>query len=884
MLSRILTRIQALVLFLFTAGMLVSTLNAQDTGSKKVTVRYKDVALGDILSDITKKSGTPFSYSREMIPADRKLSYSAIDRQVDRVIDDICRLAGIRAEMVDGYIVLSPDAQNGNTTTLVSRFFTVSGTVSDSATGELLIGAAVYDAETGLGAITNNYGFYSLRLPGKTYSLQVSFLGYSSDRANINLSASLSRHFRLNPVPVLMKEIVINSVNEASVVFNSLAAQTHIDPATVKRQPSALGETDMLKSLDNLPGISFQGEGSSFFSVRGGQTDQNLILLDEAPIFNPSHLLGLFTPVIPEAIKHTEVYKADFPVQFGGRLSSVIDIRARDGNMQRFSGNASLSPVSTRFSLEGPLKKDASSYFLSFRVSTFGWLVKAANPSVENFYFADFNSKFNIRLGKRDRLYLTLFSGKDLFINRSGDVRSGLEWSNSSATLRWSHVYGTRLFSNTTAYVSQYDYALYTNYDSRTAWNSDITHSCLKTEFTWYLTPGHSLKYGISIGGYFFNPGNYSVPGTSLDTMRVSQVNSGEFVAFAGDELKPFSWLKINAGIRLSAWNNYGEAYSIVYDNQHNPVSSQKYAKGVQYYSKVSAEPRLSVSLKTGKYASLKASYNRSTQHVNQISTSISPFSALEVWLPSGPNIRPQFADMVNLGFLFAWPEKSIEISADLYRKWMHNQIGYQVHAEMFLNPYLEGELRQGTGVAEGFEVMIRKTTGRLTGQLGYGYTRSTLTITGLNGGRPYPSRQDRPLDLSLALGYRLRPRWTINLGGMVMSGMPVTTPTGFYDYRGTRVPVYDKQNNDRLPAYKRVDLSSTWRLNRKEKTFAHYFTFTLYNFFNNHNYAFLYFTKTEGNDGKYYIPADKLNPRELVTTYRYVYSLVPSFTYSLNF
>jgi hypothetical protein len=640
----------------------------------------------------------------------------------------------------------------------------------------------------------------------------------------------------------------------------------------------------MLKSLDNLPGISFQGEGSSFFSVRGGQTDQNLILLDEAPIFNPSHLLGLFTPVIPEAIKHTEVYRADFPVQFGGRLSSVIDIRARDGNMQHFSGNASLSPVSTRFSLEGPLKKDASSYFLSFRVSTFGWLVKAANPSVENFYFADFNSKFNIRLGKRDRLYLTLFSGKDLFINRSGDVRSGLEWSNSSGTLRWSHVYGSRLFSNTTVYISQYDYSLYTDYDNRTAWNSDITHSCLKSEFTWYLSPRHSLKYGISIGGYFFNPGNYSVQGTNLDTMRVSEVNSGEFVAYAGDEVEPFPWMKIKAGVRLSAWNDYGEAYSIVYDNQYQPVSFKKYAKGEQYYSKLSAEPRLSVSVKTGKYASLKASYNRTNQHVNQISTSISPFSALEVWLPSGPNIHPQYADMIDLGFLMSWPEKSVEVSADFYRKWMANQIGYQYHAAMFLNPYLEGELRQGDGVAEGFEVMIRKNLGRLTGQLAYGYTRSTLTIAGLNGGRAYPSRQDRPVDLSLALGYMLRQRWTVNFNGMIMSGMPVTTPTGWYNYRGTTVPVYGRQNNDRLPAYKRVDLSSTWRLNRKERTFAHQLTFTLYNFFNNRNYAFLYFSKTEGDDGKFYIPADKLNPGEMVATYRYVYSFVPSFTYSLKF
>jgi len=872
------------LLLLLTPALWCNGLPAQELQTPGISVAYERIPLPSVLNDLTEKTGIRFSYSREMIPAHLRITYRADNLPVMQVIEEICRQAGVRATEVDGYWVLSAEKNREQVSPEARLPATISGTVSDSASGEMLIGAAVYDPATGLGAITNNYGFYSLRLPRKSYGLRVSFLGYDPSGVTLDLNGDVTRNFRLTVAPIRMKEIVIHSVNEEKSVFRSLASETHIDPAVAKRQPSALGETDMLKSLDYLPGISFQGDGSSFFSVRGGQPDQNLILLDEAPIFNPSHLLGLFTPVIPEAIKHTEVYRADFPVQFGGRLSSVIDIRARDGNMERFGGNASISPVSTRFSVEGPFKKETSSFFLSARISTFGLLVRALNPSVQQFYFADFNTKFNLRLGKRDRLYLTLFSGKDVFLNKPSTTRNGLEWGNASATLRWSHVYGTRFFSNTTLCLSKYDYSLYTDYDSKSAWHSDITHSCLKSEFTGTLSPRHTVKFGINLGGYFFNPGNYTAPGVDSDTMRVSQANSGEFILYAGDELEVRPWLKINTGLRATAWNDYGEAYTIVYDARYRPVSSKSYAKGVQYYSRLALEPRVSFSLKTGRYAAIKGSYNRTSQHINQISTSISPFNALEVWLPAGPNIRPQYADIADVGFVTSWPAQSVELSVDFYRKWMYNQIGYQYHAEMFLNPYLEGELRQGKGIAEGFELLLRKTQGRLTGQLGFGHTRSTLTIKDLNGGRSYPSRQDRPLDISLSAEYRLRPRWQVDLNVLYMSGMPVTTPTGWYDYRGTQVPVYTRQNNDRLPGYRRVDLASTWRLNRTERSFAHYFTFTLFNFFNSHNYAFLYFTKIKGSDGKYYIPADKLNTQQLEITYRYVYTLIPSFTYSLTF
>jgi hypothetical protein len=852
--------------------------------NRKLSLNYSNTDLEHILNELSQKAEIRFSYSPDLISVQQKITYSCHNKSIKEILEDIFKLSEIQYSIVNGYVVLKSNKQDNSEIPAKSATYTIKGVIVDSSSHEIMIGAALYIKESGIGVFSNNYGFYSLTLPKGIYTLQTSYMGYSSLSRTINLHEDITWDIGIRQVPFTMKEIVINSVNKEEFVFNSLAAQTNVDPGVVQRRSAALGETDMLKSLDNLPGICFQSDGSSYFSIRGGARDQNLILLDDAPIFNPSHLLGLFTPIIPEAIKHTEIYRADFPIQYGGRLSSVIDIRARDGNLMKFSGSSSISPVSSRFSVEGPFKKNASSYFVSFRVSTFGLLVKAANPNVETFYFADFNSKFNFRLGKRDRIYLTLFTGKDAFISKPDAVRNGLEWGNSSATLRWSHIYGNRLFSNTTLYASKYDYSLYTDYDKKIFWNSDITGANLKSEFSWYMTPRNNLRFGFNVSGYFFNPGNFNSPYTNLDTMRVSEVNSGEVVLYAGDDLELTKWLKVNVGLRFSNWSDYGEALSVVYNEFHKPVSYNQYEKGVRYYSKSFVEPRLSLSLKAGRYTSLKASYNRMIQHINQINNSISPFNSLEVWLPSGPNIKPQQADIYNIGIFTAWPDIDIDLSADVYYKKMDNQLGYAYHAEMLLNPYLEGELRQGNGKAYGFEILIRKNSGKLTGQIGYAFTKSLLQIKGLNLNRWYPSHQDKPMDISLLVDYKIRPRWSVNVNLMVTSGMPVTSPTGFYYYRGTQVPFYSEQNNDRFPDYKRADIGSVWRLNKMGKPFEHYLTFTVYNFFNTRNYAFLNFNKIQGKDDKFYVPADRSGQQSVIPTYRYIYSVIPSLTYSLKF
>jgi hypothetical protein len=852
--------------------------------SQKISVQYSGIQLETVLKDISRLAGIHFSYSPASLPVNLKINYAAQNKPLEQVLNDIFQQAGIQFGIVNEYLILKTKSEEiVEPKPVKPELFTISGTIADSSNNEVLIGAAVYVRESGVGTVSNNYGFFSLTLRKGIYTFETAYLGYTNESKSVDLKGNETWNINLKAVPSIVKEIIVSSVTNEDRVFNSLAAQRNVESKEVQQHVAAMGETDMLKSLDNLPGISFQSDGSSYFYVRGGNRDQNLILLDEAPIFNPSHLLGLFTPIIPEAVKHTEIYKADFPIQYGGRLSSVTDIRTRDGNLQRFSGSASLGPVSTRLSLEGPFKKNASSYFVSVRRSTFGYFVKKLNPSVEKFHFTDFTAKFNIKAGRRDRLFITLFSGQDIFINKPNAKRNGLEWGNTSLTLRWNHIYGSRLFSNTTISGSRYNYALYTDYDKKISWNSDITSSTLKSEYTWFLNPRNKVKFGLGLGGYFFNPGNYNASETP-DNARVSEVNSGELVLYAGNEQEITDWLQVNYGFRLSNWSNYGEAFSVLYDENYNPLSYEEYPKGKRYYSKNFLEPRISLSVRTGRLASLKASYNRTTQHINLINNSISPFNTLEVWLPSGPNIKPQYADIFDLGFVKAWPAVLIDISADVYYKKMYNQVGYDYHAEMLLNPLLEGELRQGDGYACGFEILLKKALGKFSGQLGYAYTRSFLKIQGLNNNRWYPSHQDKPVDFSFLADYRIKPRWTVNLNVVYTSGMTLSTPTGFYYYRGVQVPVYTKQNNDRLPDYKRVDIGSIWRLNKPEKTFEHYLNFSLYNVFSIKNYAFLNFNKTPGEEGKFYVPADNLNMAEQVVTYRYIYSIIPSLTYSLKF
>ena len=851
--------------------------------SERISVEYYNISLEEVLKDLTNKTGIKFSYSSKSINISQKIDLSAENIILSDILNAIFQQANIDFELISNYVVLKKAEEIPvEETEPVINFVTISGYIFDAMNKETMIGATVYNPETMIGVMTNNYGFYSLTIPDGEFTLEASYLGYAIHRKKFNVHNNMVWNVNLEQKATIVEEVEISSIDREQEIFKSLSAQTNIKSFEVEKYTSVMGESDVLKMLNNLPSISFHNDGSSYFYVRGGHRDQNLIILDEATLYSPSHLFGIFTPIIPDAVKHTEVYKADFPIQYGGRLSSVVDIRTRDGNMEKFSGSVGLGLITSRWTIEGPFTGNKSSYFASFRRSHFGLLVKQLDPNIQDFFFNDLTTKFNIRLTDKDRLFMTFYYGKDLFLNKANDNIEGLEWGNTSLTLRWNHIYGSNLFMNTTFYASKYDYFLHTDYDSDLYWISHISSANLKTEYTYYYNPDNKFKFGFNLGGYDFNPGNYNNENFPL-RYSVSRMNSGEFIAYAGNEHSITNWFRINYGIRFSNWSDYGEATIINYNSDYTVDTIQKYEQGTKFYSKNFWEPRISFSFRTGPFASFKLSYNRSIQNINLINNSISPFNTLEVWLPSGPNIRPQNAHIYNLGFVSTFKKTNIDFSIDVYYKKLNNQVGYSYHADLLLNPLLEGELRQGTGTAYGFEIMMKRQTGILTGQLSFAYTRSFLLIQDLNNDRRFPSHQDKPIDLSLLLNYMAKPRITLNTNIIYASGMRLTTPTSFYSYRGDQVPLYTKQNNSKLPDYKRVDIGATFSLNKVASNIKQTLDISVFNFFGFQNAAFLNFNKIY-QDAKYIVPGDKKNESEQVPTYRYIYSVVPSITYNVSF
>lgn len=851
----------------------------------RISENYYNMSLKEILDDIESKTGIHFSYSPRRIPVNSKISLTLDNLSLHEVLQQISKELPVKYEVIDDYIILKkgPVKVDDTEKSAEEKKVTLNGFIKDKLTGEFLIGCAIYIIEKELGTITNNYGYFSLTVPPDRYNLLVSYIGFKDIEKSIDLFGNTRIDFKMDQQIEQLDEVVVTSVRKEEMIFNLRASQTALLPAEVKQQPALLGESDVIKTLEMQPGINFYGDGSSYFHVRGGHYDQNLILLDEATIYNPSHLLGIFSPIIPDAVKSVDIYKADFPVNFGGRLSSVVDIHTRDGNKNKWAFSGYAGVVSLRGTVEGPLKKDASSFFVSFRRSYFDVYLKKLNPDLTNLYFYDFTSKFNIRMGPKNRLFVTFYKGEDVFRNQVNADTSGLNWGNTSATIRWNHIFGNRVFLNSTFYTSKYDYYLHAYLDRGEYWNSRIINASLKEELTFYATPDMQWRYGIKLGFYDFNPGNYYTP-SQPDNVQVSPVKSLELNAYAGSDQTLFRILKLHYGLRFTTWVNYGPSFIYQYNAQFQPLGVDSIPEGEKYFEYFGIEPRLSASIKTGKFSSLKLSYDRTNQYVNLITNSISPFNSLEVWLPAGPNIKPQYADILDLGYVQSFKNKSNSLKADMFYKWMYNQIGYEYHANMLVNPEIEGELRQGKGWSYGFEVAFKREGKKLNGEIAYTFSRSFLHIKELNAGRKFPATQDRPHTLNIMMVYQLRPRWQLAMNYTLSSGARVTTPTSFYNYRGYQVPVYTQQNNDRMPLYRRFDFSSTWQLNRPFRRFNHSITFALYNMTGRENPIFLYFNKTLTPENELIVPTDRYNMAVQTSSMRYAFKILPSLAYQFNF
>ncbi len=862
--------------------------------SRKISIVAENAALEDIIRQIEEQADVYFSYSPQSIPADLPISINAKDKSLKYILKKVFKQNGIKYALVENHIVLKTALDEYDPDYIPDpsslEHYTISGYLKDKSSGEVLIGAHVYDKESYTGTSTNPYGFYSLTLPEGSHQIVFSFLGYESQEVNILLNKDKKLNREIKEAPLTMKEIEIIASTDRPLILNDQISEFRFNKNTLSKLPGITGDKDIIKSLQVVPGVETFGDGSSLFFVRGGGSDQNLILVDEVPMYNASHLFGFLSVISPDAISDMQVFKGDFPANYGGRLSSVVDIKTKDGNNKRFGFGGNVGPYTSSLSLEGPLIRDKSSFYVSGRVSTLQWLPQLYYKDQEiQVGFFDLNVKFNFKLNERNRLFATFYIGNDnLERKTSSSIETfGLGWNNILGTIRWNHQFNKKLFSNTTAYVTRYQYLMYLSEDRHEYWSSEISNFTLKTDFTWFLNPNNTFTAGMNISAYGLDAGNININDQAAvdQTRDIPEYNCAEYAFYIGNRQAIAKKIVLRYGLRLPIWQDLGPTTVYYFDDNYSVIDTFNAEQSAVYSSFTSLEPRINITYLLSQNSSLKAGYSRTTQFLNELNNSISPFTSLSVWVPSGPNIKPRKADQFSLGYFGNFIDNKIKFSAETYYKQFQNYIDYAPHANMLYNPLIEGELRSGEAWSYGMELMIRKPFGKLTGWIGYTYSRIFVQTPGVNNGGVYSAFQDRPHHFTLFVSYDTKKRWDFSANWIIMSGAAITTPISFYDYNGYVVPVYGEKNNDRLPTYHRLDLSANFRLNKDENAkFRHNLVLNLYNAYGRTNPYFLSFNRIEDAGGNYVVPADHHNSQYLVPTELSVSEIIPSINYQFRF
>jgi hypothetical protein len=737
--------------------------------------------------------------------------------------------------------------------------FTINGTIKDAKNGETLIGVTVLIKELQTGNVSNEYGFYSLTLPAGAYTLQYSYIGYGTQEQKIELNTNQVMDIQLKEDNQTMQEVIVEGKKEdADVNVRSLEmGVTRLNSAVLTKTPALLGEPDLIRTLQMTPGVSTVGEGATGFNVRGGGVDQNLILLDEAPVYNSAHLFGLFSVFNPDAVKDVKLVKGGIPAQYGGRLSSVLDIRMKDGNNQRFSGSAGIGTVSSRLTLEAPIVKDQGSFVIAARRSYADLFLKLSSDEAlrnNTAYFYDLSAKANYKFGAKDRVFISGYFGRDVF-KFDDDFRS--DWGNATATLRWNHLFSQKLFANFTAIYSNYNYSLGIPSGAQAFdWDSKIINYNLKGDLNWYLNPQNTLNFGASSLWYQLQPGKSrpTSPESIFNVIDLQQQNAVEYAAYIDHELKIGTRWALQYGLRFSMYQLLGEGTYYDYEGElekrKEAINPRTYAKGKTVAQYFNPEPRLSVKYEVSPTASFKASYNRMAQYLHLISNTTAA-SPTDVWTPSTQNIRPEIADQIALGYFQNFKNNTFEASIETYYKTMSNQIDYVNGANLLLNPQLEGELLYGIGRSYGVELYVKKNTGKLNGWVSYTLSKTERKIEGINNNNWYNAKYDRTHILNVVAIYDPTPRWSLSANFAYATGVATTFPDAAYEYDGITVPhnTENTRNNYRIPAYHRLDFSATLngkkRPNRRIETS---WVFSIYNVYARRNPFTVFFRQNPDN------------------------------------
>lgn len=715
--------------------------------------------------------------------------------------------------------------------------FVISGTIKDETTGEQLIGASIRIQELPhSGTSTNNYGFYSIAANEGEYTLIFSYIGYQTFTQKILLHKSQGLNISLSSKTSL-QEVVIsaNKPNNDQVTSPQMGLEK-LNMAQINQVPVLLGERDILKTITLLPGVKSSGEGNTGFYVRGGASDQNLILLDEATVYNASHLFGFFSTFNSDAIKDVSLYKGGMPAEYGGRLSSVLDVKMNEGNNQNFTVQGGLGLISSRLKIEGPLVKDKGSFMISARRTYVDVFLKASKDTTlkgSTLYFYDLNAKANYHFNDKNAIYISGYFGKDVLGLKN---TFGTNWGNSTGTLRFNHLFTDRLFSNTSLVYSNYNFAV-ESFSTTNSFKvtSQITDFNLKEDLQYSLNNNHTIKFGVNILHHAIFPGDVtSSAASSFNSKSVEKRYGFENAAYISDEWKASDKLSILYGLRLSGMFLQGPGTFKTYDAAGNALTSQTYGSGDIVKSYYNLEPRLSASYLLNEETSLKASYNRNTQNIHLLSNSTSS-SPTDLYVLSTVNIKPEIADQISTGWFKNFKENQYEFSAEVYYKWLQNQIDYINGAQLRINQDVESQLTFGSGRAYGLELFLKKKYGRFNGWVGYTLSRTERKFDAINNGNYFPAKQDRTHDLSVVGIYNLNKRWTFSGTFIYGTGNAITYPTGKYNINGLTTYSYSERNGYRLPPTNRLDIGATLE-GKEHKKYHSSWTFGVYNVYGYHN------------------------------------------------
>ena len=729
--------------------------------------------------------------------------------------------------------------------------FVLSGHIRDASTGEDLPGASVIvDGQANLGTTTNAYGFYSITLPAGKHKVRYQYVGYTNSEIEIDLFENKKNDIELVEKTYELGNIVVTGERPDRNVTSVEMGNVKMAPKEIEKIPVIFGEQDIVKTMQLTPGVKAAGEGNSGFYVRGGGIDQNLILLDEAPVYNASHLLGFFSVFNSEAIRDANLMKGSIPAEFGGRASSVFDIKMKEGNLKEYGVAGSVGLISSNLAVEGPIVKDKGSFIVSARrtyADVFLMFSKKEELQDTKLYFYDLNLKANYKINENNRIYLSGYFGRDDF---GFDNEFGFDWGNATGTIRWNHNFSEKLFSNTSFVVSNYSYDINILGDVNITIGSQINDLNLKQDFTWYANAQNTIKFGGNIIYHNIMPGEIKVSENSgINAETITTRKAIEWAAYVSNSQNISAKLKLYYGLRLALFSNIGPGDFYEFSDDMELVETTTLNSFEFVKTQGGLEPRLALNYLINSRSSVKTSFNRIYQFLHLLSNSTTT-TPTDLWLPSSNNVKPQIADQVSLGYFRNFKENEFESSVEVYYKDLKNQIDYKNGAELVFNSTVEAELVFGRGWAYGAEFMFKRNFGRVNGWVSYTLSRTMRQFDEINNGNVFPARQDRIHDLAIVGIYDISPKWSLSANWIYYTGNAVTFPSGKYEIDGLIAGYYTERNGYRMPPYHRLDIGLTWQRKKTEK-FESSWNFSVYNAYARENAYFIQFRQNADNPAK---------------------------------